>query len=458
MKKNIKRLLLLVIVVALGYGIIYAWRALPIITGYGAKDMCSCVFVGNRNPDDVTKKELGRKPFSLGSFSVDMKDSSATGTFFGMAKRKAIFRRGLGCTLINDLTEKQVRSQSFNLDFSTSINQDTIAWPAGNLLTDSFPKEINNEQLKNAVAEAFAEPAKEKLRQTRAVLILYDGKIIFEKYENGFTEKSVFTGWSMAKSVTSALVGILVRQGKLNINDTSLMEEWKNDPRKSITLDQLLHANSGLLWDENYTRISAVTTMLYKKGDMAKYATGYHLQFIPKTFFQYSSGTTNIISDIVRRKTAEDYYRFPYAELFNKIGMQSAVMEPDAAGTFVGSSYCWANARDWARFGLLYLNGGVFNGQRILPEGWVKYTTTPSRGATRGEYGAQFWLNAGAPENPIKRFYPDVPTDCFWADGYEGQDIWIIPSKKLVVVKLALQQGSKLDENKFLAGIIKALP
>jgi CubicO group peptidase (beta-lactamase class C family) len=458
MKKTIKRLLLPAIVVALGYGIIYAWRSLPIITGYGAKDMCSCVFVANRNPQDVIKKELAWKPFSLGSFSVDMNDSSATGTFFGMAKRKAIFRRGLGCTLINDLSEKQVRSQSFNLDFSTSINRDSIPWPGGNLLTDSFPKEINSEQLNAAAADAFSEPVKEKLRQTRAVLVLYDGKIIFEKYEDGFNQKSVFTGWSMAKSVTSALVGILVKQGKLNINDGGLMEEWKNDPRKSITLDQLLHANSGLMWDENYTRISAVTTMLYKKGDMAKYAIGYPLKFIPETVFQYSSGTTNIISYIVRKKTGEDYYRFPYVELFNKTGMYSAVIEPDAAGTFVGSSYCWANARDWARLGLLYLYDGVFNGQRILPEGWVKYTTTPSKGATRGEYGAQFWLNAGAPENPTDRSYPDVPTDCFWADGYEGQDVWIIPSKKLVVVRLALQHGSKLDENKFLAGIIRALP
>ena len=458
MKKNTKRLLLLFIVVALFYGIIYAWKALPIITGYGAKDICSCVFISNRNPQDVIKKELGRKPFSFGSFSVDIIDSSATGSFFGMAKRKAFFRKGFGCTLINGFTEKQIRSQAYNPVFSTPINQDSIAWPAGNLLVDSFAKKIDNEQLKNAMAEAFAEPDREKLRQTRAVLILYDGKIIFEKYDNEFNQRSVLTGWSMAKSVTNALAGILVKKGRLNINDADLFEEWKNDPRKNITLDQLLHANSGLLWDENYTRPSAVTNMLYKKGDMAKEALDYPLKYIPGTFFQYSSGTTNIISYIIKKKAGENYYNFPYSELFYKTGMYTAVMEPDAAGTFVGSSYCWACARDWARFGLLYLNDGVANGQRILPEGWVKYTTTPSNGAARGEYGAQFWLNAGAPGNPTDRYYPDVPTDCFWADGYEGQDVWIIPSKKLVVVRLGLQQGSKLDENKFLAGIIRALP
>ena len=133
--------------------------------------------------------------------------------------------------------------------------------------------------------------------------------------------------------------------------------------------------------------------------------------------------------------------------------MYSAIMEPDPSGTFVGSSYCFASARDWARFGLLYLNDGVWNGERILPEGWVKYTTTPATGARRREYGAQFWLNAG---DSLKT-YPDVPGDCFFADGFAGQNVWIIPSKKLVVVRLACQQGNKLDENRFLAEIIKCL-
>jgi len=133
------------------------------------------------------------------------------------------------------------------------------------------------------------------------------------------------------------------------------------------------------------------------------------------------------------------------------------VLEPDAGGTFVGSSFTFGTARDWARFGLLYLNDGVWNGERILPEGWVEYTTTPGPAAEHGEYGAQFWLNAGAKDNPANRIYPDVPADLYWADGYEGQNVFILPSKNLVVVKLSLSSGDHLDDNKFLAGIISAL-
>jgi CubicO group peptidase (beta-lactamase class C family) len=138
--------------------------------------------------------------------------------------------------------------------------------------------------------------------------------------------------------------------------------------------------------------------------------------------------------------------------------MQHTTMEPDGGGTFVGSSYMFGTARDWARFGLLYLNDGWFNGEQILPEGWVKYTTTPAPAAPLGEYGAQFWLNAGAKDNPSHRIFPDVPADLYWADGFEGQNVFVLPSKKLVIVKLSLSQGDYLDDNKFLVGIIEALP
>ena len=136
--------------------------------------------------------------------------------------------------------------------------------------------------------------------------------------------------------------------------------------------------------------------------------------------------------------------------------MFNTTIEPDAGGTFVGSSYSFATARDWARFGLLYLNKGSFNGEQILPEDWVEYTVTPAPAAEMGEYGAQFWLNAGAPDNKSHRIYPDVPTDLFWADGYEGQNVFILPSKKLVVVKLILSKGDYLYDNLFLSELIKS--
>jgi CubicO group peptidase (beta-lactamase class C family) len=198
--------------------------------------------------------------------------------------------------------------------------------------------------------------------------------------------------------------------------------------------------------------------MLFKKKDMGLFAASSPLVDEPGKVFEYSSGTTNIISRIIRETVGDEgYYRFPYEKLFFRIGMLSTILEPDAGGTYVGSSYSFGTARDWARFGLLYLNEGIWNGERILPEGWVKYSVTPAPGAGQGQYGAQFWLNAGEKGNPSNRFYPAVPADMFWADGFEGQNVFIIPSKKLVVVKLGLSQGDYIDDNQFLAQIIDAL-
>jgi CubicO group peptidase (beta-lactamase class C family) len=197
--------------------------------------------------------------------------------------------------------------------------------------------------------------------------------------------------------------------------------------------------------------------MLYRNDNMAAYAMSFPAEDKPGEHFRYSSGTSNILSYIIKQHTGNGYYQFASEQLFRKLGMLSAILEPDASGTFVGSSYCYATARDWARFGLLYLNDGILNGERILPEGWVKYTRTPAQSAKHGEYGAQFWLNAGEPGNDKNRTYPDVPTDCFFAEGFQGQEVWIIPSKKLVIVRLSLQDRDKLDENRFIADIIEAI-
>jgi len=346
-----------------------------------------------------------------------------------------------------------------NLPVKPALNQDTIAWPMGNLRSDSIPPGVDTEKLNDVVTHAFDEPTGASLRRTRAILVVYDGKIIAEKYAPGFTKDSRQIGWSMTKSITNAMVGILVKQGKLDVNAPAPIEAWKNDARNKITLNDLMHMSSGLDWVENYGGPSGATNMLFKKKDMGVYAASVPAKDEPGKIFKYSSGTTNIISRIVRDHIGdENYYRFPYEELFYKLGIYSMVLEPDAGGTIVGSSYSFATARDWARFGLLYLNDGVWNGERILPEGWVKYSTTPTSGAKLGEYGAQFWLNAGEAGNASNRTYPSVPAELYWADGFEGQNVFILPSKKLVIVKLSQSQGSYLNDDEFLASVIDALP
>jgi CubicO group peptidase (beta-lactamase class C family) len=263
----------------------------------------------------------------------------------------------------------------------------------------------------------------------------------------------------MTKSLTNAIIGNMSLKGKIKIDQKAPIFEWRQDNRKNIKIDDLMRMSSGLSWKENYSGPSDATNMLFIVKHVSLFAAESKLRYEPGSKFYYSSGTTNIISRLIRQTYNDDYYyRFPYEEIFHKIGMYSLVMELDAGGTFVGSSYAYATARDWARFGLLYLHDGVWNGERLLPAGWVDYSTTRTKGAPRGEYGAQFWLNAGPEGDPSKRLYPDAPTDLYWADGFEGQNVFIIPSKELVIVKLSQTTGNALDDNEFLKNIIALLP
>jgi CubicO group peptidase (beta-lactamase class C family) len=196
-------------------------------------------------------------------------------------------------------------------------------------------------------------------------------------------------------------------------------------------------------------------------ADTGAYAASKPLQVPPDTRWEYSSGTTNIISRIVRSAVDPDeYLTFPRRELFDRIGMASAVLEPDASGTFVGSSYMYATARDWARFGLLYLEDGVWNSERILPEGWVAYSTTPTPTNTPGvSYGAQIWLNVETPPGSGKRWLPFLPEDAYACRGYAGQFVVVVPSRDLVVVRLGHSRtDDKLILVAFIERVLEALP
>lgn len=457
--KMLKKIVLSLIILALLYGIYYASQAFPIISGYGAKNLCSCVFVAGRQPEDVINNELGSASplLKMGTYTVDYVDSSATGKVFGMASKKAVYRKGLGCTLVSEISESTLRGQKFLLAQRPKMNQDTVLWPMGNRMADSLPSGVNLDRMNRSIAKAFEENNLKKPKNTRAVVVLYKGQMVAEKYADGFDADTRLIAWSMTKSITNALVGILVKQGQLDIYHPAPVPNWANDDRSKITLDQLLRASSGLDWEENYGGPADATNMLYKTADMGAFAAQVPIKMKPDSVFYYSSGTTNIISWITRNTLQDSYHAFPYNELFYKLGMYSAVMEPDASGTFVGSSYMYATARDYARFGLLYYNNGLWQGERILPEGWVEYTATPSKTAPIGEYGAQWWLNAGAADNAENKELPDVPNDCFYADGFEGQRIFIIPSKDLVVVRLGLTRSGNFDHNEFLRDLIASL-
>jgi CubicO group peptidase (beta-lactamase class C family) len=436
--------------------IFLAAKVFPIISGYGAKTICSNIFICDRLPEEIIKKELGSFPLNLGSYIINRQEKSVTGKVLGMAKKKAIYRHGLGATLIIGVDEKELMEQAGKIKTKPIANTRTPLCLFENQARIAANRGIDFQQLNAAVDEAFNDSTGK--RGTRAVVVVYDGEIVAERYAEGFSANSKLAGWSMAKSITSALIGILVNQNKLQISVPAPVDEWKNDERSNITITDLLHMSSGLDWWEYYAAPSDATNMLYCEKDMGKFALHKKLKDHPGSKFYYSSGSTNILSYIIRRVVGEaDYYRFPYEQLFHKIGMNDTVFEVDAGGTFAASSYCFATAHDWAKFGLLYLQDGVWNGERILPEGWVDFSATPTTAKTAkkdGSYGAQWWLNKATPHAPKK--YPLVPDDCFRCQGYEGQYVWVISSKKLVVVRLALEKGNELDPNIFLPAVINA--
>lgn len=457
MKKILRLLgfaLLAVLIIALGY---VAITFPPVMAGMAAKTMCSCVFVGDRSEQSVRDKELKVFP-GLSGARIDIDHSDLTVTAHILwKKQKAIYRRGLGCTLLAQRNADELYAQQIARPSSPPV-LDTAAWPLGDravLRTD----DIDTVKLYAAIDKAFAEPDSDRPKNTSAVVVVYEGQLIAERYGNGVTRDTRLMGWSMTKSITNALIGLMVKDGKLSLDAPAPVPEWQNDGRKQITLSQLMQASSGLEWTESYfVPTSHFHKMFIGSDDKGGYAAALPLAHTPGTFYQYSSGTTNILSRMIRQRLGDAaYYRFPYDSLFYPLGMTRAIIEPDASGTFVGSSYSYASARDWARFGLLYLNDGVWLGKRILPDGWVKYTVTPGSAAPMGQYGAQWHLNAGAPGNPVVRKFPSLPVDMYWADGFEDQWIVVVPGSKLVVVRLGVSHHG-FAINDLVKEIMEALP
>lgn len=256
-------------------------------------------------------------------------------------------------------------------------------------------------------------------------------------------------------------MGILVRQKQLDIRSPVSIPGWQQDERRSITYSQLMQMTSGLRFHWFPAGPSDLTNMLFKEKDMAAFAESLPLKAKPGTTFHYSDGNANILSRLIRDRLGDrEYYRFPYEQLFYKTGMLHTLLEPDASGTFVGSSFCYGTARDWARFGLLYLNDGVSNGERLLPEGWVSWTSKPSgvhnNENRNGEYGALWWVNAGRNGHEEGRTFQRVPGDCFSCQGYEGQFVLVVPSKQLVIVRLGLEK-EYLDPGNFAGDVAAAI-
>ncbi|TFH38702.1 MAG: class C beta-lactamase-related serine hydrolase [Bacteroidia bacterium] len=447
LKKVATGILLLLVVIIIGASV-YLNSLLPIITVYAAKNLCSAVFVSGREQAEVESSDLNFSFISYTKNRVDNADMSVRSRFL-WGRSKAIYRDGFGVTLVRGTDEKSLRDFRFPGGIEAAYNRDTVKWPMGDIISDTITG-IDIAKLESVTGRLIGEDGYGG--NAYAFMVIYKGIPVAEAYKPQFTEATPFLSWSMAKSITNALVGIMVREDGLDISSTALLPQWVDDGRSNISLNDLMHMQSGLEWNEDYGNRSDVTVMLHCEDDFAEFAYTQDLAYDPGIHWYYSSGNINIVSYFIRQQfdNDNDYYEFPYAKLFHRIGITDAVFEPDASGTFVASSYLYMTARDYARFALLYLQDGIFNNERILPEGWVDYSVTPASASNNG-YGSLFWLNRAGE-------IPSAPEDMYMCIGHDGQRIFIVPSHDLAVVVLGYSPNGSMDFNSLVGDILQTLP
>ncbi|MFT4116816.1 serine hydrolase domain-containing protein [Bradyrhizobium sp.] len=410
-----------------------------IATGFIADTLCSEIFVSGLDPQRDLAETTDAMPGAglltwAMEFQVDRARKDVTVTLFGIGRSHAIYREGLGCTL------EHGRGIA---DVATPPDDEQPA-----LLPEIAGPELvapQSEQLAAALDRAFAEPAQPPYRRTRAIVVMKAGRVIAERYADGIGPETQLLGFSMTKSVTSALTGILVRQGKLKLDGPAPVAAWRNpdDPRHAVTVDQLLRHTAGLALGSSLQAslgsvLEPVNAMKYAEDDMAAFAARAPLATAPGTAWNYHDGNSVILSRLIRDASGgnpADALRFARRELFAPLGMHHVTLQLDGAGTIEGSGEMLASARDWARFGQLYLDDGVVAGKRILPEGWVSYSASATPNAWVG-IGAGFWTNQGDSFGAKFRVAHGWPRDAFFAKGTIGQYLIVIPSERLVIARL----------------------
>ena len=461
-RSNVKGLVLtvtaLILLVAVGAVLSYGARLIAIGTAYKAKMLCSEVFLAGRDTDavlaDLVVDDLAALRFI--GVSIDNLEKTAIASLYGFAESKARYRAAVGCALsTGTVTPASGKISTRGKSARANILRFKDNHPFEPLRSSS----TDNPRLAAVLDAAFSEPDPEHLRRTRAVVVLHEGRVVAERYAADVGPDTPLLGWSMTKSVMNALVGILVKDGRLALNTAVLASAWRRagDPRSRITVEHLLHMSSGLEFNEDMTDpLADVSRMILRERDMAAFAAHKPPEAEPGIRWQYSSGSTILLAGLLRRVLGEEaYHQFPRDALFDRLGMTRAVLETDAAGTFVGSSFMYATAREWARLGLLYLQDGVWEGDRILPDGWVRYTRSPAPSNLQAAYGAHFWLRI--PEE-YRGAGGALPEDAFHAVGHEGQFVTIVPSRDTVVVRLGktrYPQAWKHDV--FVSNVLAAL-
>jgi CubicO group peptidase (beta-lactamase class C family) len=424
---------------ALVLGAARAGNAPQIATGFVAGLVCAETFVSGLDPVSVLAETTDAMPGTqliiwAMKTKVDRAARDVTVTLLGFGRSHAVYRDGVGCHL--DHGEAVAEMAPLRDDPPQAALLPEIA--SASAVTPRTP------ELAAALDRAFVEPAVPPFRRTRAIVVVKDGRVVAERYAEGFGIDTQLLGFSATKSMISALIGILVKQGRLALDQPAPVAAWQHadDPRHAITVDQLLRHTAGLALGSSLqaslsSALEPVNRMKFVESDMAGYAERMPLETAPGSVWNYHDGNYLILSQLIGHAsggTPADVRRFARRELFDPLGMHRVTLQFDAAGTLEGSSEMLASARDWVRLGLLYLNDGVVGGRRILPEGWVDYSASATPGAFVG-YGAGFRTNRDDSFGAKFRIAHGWPRDAFFAKGSIGQYVIVIPSERLVIAR-----------------------
>lgn len=446
---------LAVAVLAIALALFIALRIGPMLrtaTGSVSHALCDAAFVSRVDPDQLYAEQ--ERPLMRGldwalHYRIDRTRHEVRSSVLGLFGQRAVFRPGLGCLLAHGVATVP----------DAAGLQEALA------TRDTGSPRVNpgDPRIRRALDQAFAEPDPAHLRRTKAVVIWHDGRLIGERYAHGYGPDTPIWAHSVSKSITQALIGILVRQGKLRIGQPVPIAAWRSpaDPHHPVTIDQLLRMTSGLPFDENDDVVNPMTRMFFLEPDMAGYAATVPLEHPPGSSWAYSNLGFVLLGRVIRDASggnALDAERFMRRELFDPLGMHHTLMETDATGTPIAASHVYATARDLARFGQLYLDDGVVNGRRILPQGWANYAGSQTLATG---YGAGFWTNrmnrGSVPVWHAPWGMPSLPRDMYYARGALGQYVVIVPSERLVVVRMGISPDYGTDTEAVIARIIDAL-
>jgi len=444
LRRTLVVLLVIVLVLVAAAVAVYWWQR-PMLrtgTGYAAHNACAVTEVAGRDDPASDLPDNPLVPYL--SVDVDRDEAVTTGSLLGvLAAQKAWFTPGFGCTLAGDRPD---------LGEATEITSE------GNPFADASAP-ASSPELDAAIAKAFGDdlPAADAdALGTRAVVVAKGGELVAERYAGGFDAETPQLGWSMSKSATDLMTGMLVQQGEVSLDDDHLRPEW-TDGRADITIENLLRMTSGLEWDETYDLGTPITQMLYNEEDMGGYVASLPLEHEPGTFQEYSSGSTTLLCSVLTERTGLGA-DLPRQTLLGALGLSSATFEPDAVGTPVCSSYLWATPRDWATIGQFALQNGKWNGEQLLPTDWMARSleVKPVDETDDPGYGMGWRVNT-LPDGSLR--WPGLPADTYYASGHDGQKVIVVPSEDLVVVRMGFtpEADDEPSEVQLVEDVIAAL-